>query len=385
MFEWVQFSFPSRIFIERDCTHKIGSMVKDMGQRVLILSVRGEQRNSDELAVIRTSLEKHTNGCILYDDMNLAPGPQELDTAAYFLRQCKADFVLAYGSRQTFNAARVMALLATNDVFAEDLPQATFPLKKAPLPVACVPVGPSMGEEASASFTLFNPETHSTFSASDYRLFPAMVFVDPNISLPTPMSEITRAGVAIMAAAVETMLARKANEISTAMALRALELAARNVITLAQEPANNSARFNLCLASLMAGMAHSNSRLGLCYSIAEATYHLTGLDFFMSMAIMLPHVMEYNLTTSAGKYVQIARALEEDIQDITVIEAAIKAVEGVRKVYLELKIPQRLSDFEVKKSDLPSIAEMAYMMPLSRNTPRDMDRNEIETVLIAAY
>jgi len=105
----------------------------------------------------------------------------------------------------------------------------------------------------------------------------------------------------------------------------------------------------------------------------------------MAMSILLPHVMEYNLTTSAGKYVQIARALEEDISDITVIEAAIKAVEGVRKIYLELKIPQRLSDFEIKKSDLPAIAEMAYKIPLTKNTPREMDRNEIETILIAAY
>ena len=105
----------------------------------------------------------------------------------------------------------------------------------------------------------------------------------------------------------------------------------------------------------------------------------------MAIAILLPHIMEYNLTTSAGTYVQIAKALEEDITDITVIEAAIKAVEGVRKVYLELKVPQRLSEFEISKSKLPEIAEQAYNMPLTRNTPRDMDKNEIETILIAAY
>jgi alcohol dehydrogenase class IV len=97
------------------------------------------------------------------------------------------------------------------------------------------------------------------------------------------------------------------------------------------------------------------------------------MDFMMAMAILLPHVMEYNLTTSAGKYVQIARALEEDIHDITVIEAAIKAVEGVRKLYLDLKVPQRLSDFEVDKALLPEIAGMASAFPL------------IETILIAAY
>ena len=62
-----------------------------------------------------------------------------------------------------------------------------------------------------------------------------------------------------------------------------------------------------------------------------------------------PYIMEYNLTTSANKYVMIARALDEDTSDISVIEAAIKAVEGIRKIYIELKIPPRLSEYEVKK------------------------------------
>ncbi|HMW59631.1 MAG TPA: iron-containing alcohol dehydrogenase, partial [Leptospiraceae bacterium] len=117
----------------------------------------------------------------------------------------------------------------------------------------------------------------------------------------------------------------------------------------------------------------------------SATSLLTGLEFHLAMALLLPHVMEYNLTTSAGRYVQIARALDEDIKDITVIEAAIKAVEGVRKTYLELKIPQRLSEFEIAKEDLPEIAELAFRIPMVKNSPRDLDKNEIETILIAAY
>ena len=103
------------------------------------------------------------------------------------------------------------------------------------------------------------------------------------------------------------------------------------------------------------------------------------------MGILLPYVMDNNLVSAPGKYVQIARAFGENIQDITIIEAAIKAVEGVRRIYSELKIPQRLSDFEISKEVLPEVAEMAYSMPLTKNTPREMDRNEIEAILVAAY
>ncbi|EMP06479.1 alcohol dehydrogenase, iron-dependent domain protein [Leptospira interrogans serovar Pyrogenes str. 200701872] len=103
------------------------------------------------------------------------------------------------------------------------------------------------------------------------------------------------------------------------------------------------------------------------------------------MSILLPHVMEYNLTSSAGKYVMIARALDEDITNISVIEAAIKAVEGIRKIFIELKIPQRLSEYEVRKMDLPSIANLAASFPFLDSLPRELPKNEIETILIAAF
>ena len=64
---------------------------------------------------------------------------------------------------------------------------------------------------------------------------------------------------------------------------------------------------------------------------------------------MLPHVMEFNLTAIPNKYVQIARALDEDVSKVTVVEAAIKAIEGIRKLLFDLKVPQKLSDYKIDK------------------------------------
>ncbi|HMU82208.1 MAG TPA: iron-containing alcohol dehydrogenase [Leptospiraceae bacterium] len=385
MFEWVHYQFPARIFIEKNATHKIGTLVKEVGSRALLVALKSEMSNPDELAVIKTSLDKYTSGCILYDDMASRPGNKELDTAAHFAKQSRADIIIGYGGRDSFHAAKAIALLCKNDVFAEDLPHTALPLKRAPLPVAQVPAAPSMGEETSPVFSVYNPETRSAFFSQDYRLFPAIIFVDPNITSTLSKGELSRAGAANVAAAVESILSRRANDITTSIALRSLDLVQKNLQQVMKEPGNMAARTNVSLASVLCGMAHSNSMLGLCYSIASATSLLTGLEFHLAMALLLPHVMEYNLTTSAGRYVQIARALDEDIKDITVIEAAIKAVEGVRKTYLELKIPQRLSEFEIAKEDLPEIAELAFRIPMVKNSPRDLDKNEIETILIAAY
>lgn len=385
MFDWVHFQYPSRVFFEMESTHKIGSLVQELGSRIIVLAVRDEISNADQLAVIKTSLEKHTSGCIIYDDIASNPGTEELDTAAHFVKQSNADLIMAFGARNSLNAARTVSLLCTNEVFAADLAEAELPLKKAPLPLVTVPTLPCMGEESSPTVFIHNPETREDFFTTDRRLFPVLVFVDPGITTSLSPTEIAGAGVATMSACIETILGKRSNEITNSIALRALELITHNLITVVNDAQNKAARMNVCLSSILCGMAHSNTQLGLAYALATSVHNLTGLNFYTAISILLPHIMEYNLTTSANKYVQIARALDEDISDITVIEAAIKAVEGVRKIFMGLKVPQRLSEFEIAKSDLPSIAEQAINIPLVRNTPRELDKNEIEMILIAAY
>ena len=197
--------------------------------------------------------------------------------------------------------------------------------------------------------------------------------------------ELTRSAMSIISASVESILSRNSNEITTALSLKAIDQVARSIRILMKNPENEAARANLAIANIVCGIAHANTSLGLCYSIALSIHLLTGIDFYQAYAILLPHVMEYNLTTSAKTYVQIAQALNEDISQITIIEAAIKAIEGVRKLHLELELSYRLSDFGITKDLLPEIALFSSKFPLINNTPRELDKNEIETILIAAY
>lgn len=384
-FDWVHFQFPPKVFFEKGSLNQIGTFAKEIGSRVLIVSVKDEIYNPDDLTTIKNSIDQHTTGSILFDDLPEKPNFSDLDTAIHFARQSRADVILGYGSRKSFYAARLIAAMAQNEVFMEDLAQSGQRLKKNPLPLIMVPVAPAMGEEATPVISAFDSESGQIFHMLDDRLFPALIFVDPMSSVALNDNEMTRCGVAILASSIESILTKRSNEITTSVALRSLELIAGNLETLIKEPGNILARSNVAMSSLLSGMAHANSGLGICYSIALSTSHHTGMDFYTAMGILLPHVMDFNLTVSAARYIHIARALDQDIHDITVIEAAIKAVESVRNMYSGLKLPVRLSDFDIRKTDLSIIADLAIRIPFSQNSTRDMDRNELETILISAY
>lgn len=384
-FEWVDFQFPTRTYVQRNSTHNMGTLIRDLGERPLVFSIQEEIRSEDEYQILLTGLKKQMSGCIIYDEFHSLPSYDQMDSASYFLRRSGADIIIAVGGRHTFQVARSLAMLARNEVYAGELKQKRFPLKKAPMPVVCIPTGLTIGEESSPDMFGYDSSTGDFFYHRDHRLYPEAILVDPNLVSNPSRNELVRQGMAVIAASVESILSRKSNEITGSLSLKAIELVVRSINTLMTDQANQGARYNLAVASVVCGMAASSTALGLSYSIAQSVHLVTGMDFYSALNILLPHVMEYNLTSSASKYVQIARALEQDIHDISIIEAAIKAVEGVRKLYLDLNVAQRLSDFEIAKSTLGEIAELAAEYPLIKNTPRDMERNEIETILITAY
>lgn len=359
--------------------------MKQVGSRAILISTQKEMENSEELTIVKTSLEKQLSGVIIYDEIEDKPSFKELDSAAYFARISNADCIVVYGSFESINAGKAISLLATNDCFAQELFLGQKPAKNPPLPLVIIPTRPVLGNEVSPFLSVLDDRDHNRKYFASEVLFPSLVICDPKISNSLSTTDIAKTGVAILSSAVDSILSKYANELTSSNALRAIELVSKNIVPAIRDPKNLGQKASIYSASLLSGIAQSVSSLGLCYALSLSAITITELDIFQSMAILLPHVMEYNLTSSAGKYVLIAKALDEDVSNISVIEAAIKAVEGIRKIYLELKIPQRLSEYEVKKIDLPGIATLASTYSFLDSLPRELPKNEIETILVAAY
>ncbi|MDH5657099.1 MAG: iron-containing alcohol dehydrogenase [Spirochaetia bacterium] len=385
MADKIYYHFPTKIHLERDSIHKIGDFVKQYGDRVLLISVQTDNTNQEGINLIQSSLERVNCGCVIYDDIHVKPGIKEIDTAVHFARQSRANLILAYGSRDSFYTARIVSSLMTNDVFTEDISFDTFPLREDPLPIVTVPTGPCMGEEVSPMVSIYDSQMDFFFQKYDERLFSKLAFIDPHLSESMTDSEIASSSIATVASAVESVLSRNSNDITSGNGIHSVELVFKNLVSLVNEGGGPVASYNISLASLMSGMSHSVTELGASFSIASAISYVTSINFYMAISIILPHVMEYNLTSSAGKFVNIAKAMDENIHEMTVIEAAIKSIEGIRKMSLELKMPQRLSEFNMEKTVIPDVAKLAVRSPFINNAPREIDAREVEAILTASY
>lgn len=382
---WAHFALPTKIFLESGCTYKIGSFIKHFGGRVLLLSIEEEQRSQTEFEILRNGLLQNAQGVVTYNELTSKPDSDQIDSAAYFLKKSHADVIVAYGSTETFNAAKSIAALANNSVFAKDLIITTNQLKKPQIPLITVPSEPVLGEELSPAVVMLDSEKNTRHYIHHEYMFPAATFYDTKLADYMTSDSVARLGGAMMVFCIESQLSPKTNVISSAMILRNIETIRKTLPMLYKDPTSEKHITSLLWTSLMTGMATIISPSGVSYAIANAIKNRTNINFHDAITLILPHVMENYLTAAPAQYINIARSLGEDVKDISVIEAAIKAVEGIRKLFLEINLPTRLSEFEIKKYELPDIANEAIIFPHVENAPRVLNKNEIESILLAAF
>jgi alcohol dehydrogenase len=138
-----------------------------------------------------------------------------------------------------------------------------------------------------------------------------------------------------------------------------------------------SARANMLLGSLLAGIGLANAGVTAAHSLAYPLGGIFRVAHGVANALLLPSVMEYNVFSCPEKFGKVAEALGEKVEGISVKEAAIRAVDSVKRLAKDLGVPQRLSDLGIPEAAIPGMAEEAMKVtrPLENN-PRPVSLAE---------
>jgi len=102
-------------------------------------------------------------------------------------------------------------------------------------------------------------------------------------------------------------------------------------------------------------------------------------------AILLPHGMEFNLIANPGKFAEIARAMGENVDGLTSMEAANLAVDAVIDLASDIGAPQTLESVGVKEESIPRMAEDGMKSGHIPVNPRQVTMEDAIRILEKAY
>ena len=117
-------------------------------------------------------------------------------------------------------------------------------------------------------------------------------------------------------------------------------------------------------------MAFNNASLGYVHAMAHQLGGLYNLPHGVCNAILLPHVEKFNLMANPKRFADIAAALGENIDGLSVRDAADAAISAIEKLSRDIGIPAGLTELGVKEEDIKLMAENAMKDACSLTNPR---------------
>jgi alcohol dehydrogenase class IV len=375
---------PTRVECGNGISEKTGEMVKEIGvTNVLIVTDKGV-RGANLLEGIERSLLAVNLDYEIYDEVEPNPSAETIHSGTEYLKQYRCNAVLAVGGGSSIDTAKGIAVMATNPGHILDY-EGVGKIAIPPLPIIAIPTTAGTGSEATNSTVITNKETSFKLGVLSSHLFSDLAILDPALTLRLPQEITAATGMDALTHAIESYTSKSANPVSQAFAMQAIKMIGKNLTKSYFVGTDIESREKMLVASMIAGVAFSQSRLGNVHAISHTFGGVFNIAHGIANAALLPFVMKFNLHACADRYKDIAIALGKDVSGLTTMQAAEKAIETVIEMNQSMKIPLNIKEIGVSLEVLPKLVEDSMRSGNVFINPRLTKASDIEKIIKKAY
>lgn len=298
------------------------------------------------------------------------PNPTDLNVHDGYkvYQECGADMILSLGGGSSHDCAKGIGLVA-NGGHIRDYEGVNKSSKPMP-PFVAVNTTAGTASEMTRFCIITNTSNKVKMAIVDWRVTPNVAINDPLLMVGMPPALTAATGMDALTHAVEAYVSTIATPVTDSAALMAIKLISENLRSAVANGQNMVARDKMAYAEFLAGMAFNNASLGYVHAMAHQLGGFYNLPHGVCNAILLPHVEGFNLIACPERFVDIAKAMGENVEGLSVRDAADKALSSIKKLSADVGIPAGLTELGVKEEDLKIMGENAMKDACSFTNPR---------------
>ncbi len=312
--------------------------------------------------------------------------------AARLYRDRGCDAIIAVGGGSVIDTSKGVNILVSEG--GDDLTRfsGAHHLKRPLKPLFVVPTTAGTGSECTMVAVISDVERGVKLPFTSYFLMPNAAVLDPRMTLTLPPHLTAMTAMDAMTHAVEAFTCMAVNPLSDAYAAAAIRKISDNLPRVLAAPNDAEGRLELAQASTMAGIAFSNSMVGLVHALGHSLGALVHLPHGLCMNLFLPYVLDYNLEARRERIGELLLPLAgaEVYAGTPAAERAPRAIATIRalrdELYARCKLPRTLQETgKVQREQLPAIAAMAVDDGPILFNPRAADRDDLLAILERAW
>ena len=351
-----EFSLPTKIIAGAGAVAALESFG---AKRVFVVTDPFFQKNGTARRIAKLTKAEQVE---IFDGVQPDPSVVLAAEGTARLKSFEPDLLIALGGGSAMDCAKAMAYFS----------QGSFPL-------VAIPTTSGSGSEVTDFAILTHGRTKHPLV--DKKLLPAAAILDSDLLAELPKSLIADAGFDVLTHAVEAYTATNAGMFSDLYARESFRVAFAALP--ASYAGQQEVRLRVHIASTMAGIAFSQSGLGLCHAISHSLGGMFHVPHGRLNAVLLPAVIDCNAAAAGKRYAELARYAGMSGSADAVALRNLK--NGLLRLRRELGLPQTLAQAGIPvrelRENMTRIVEAVLEDPCCETNPMKAEDFLIRRVL----
>ena len=377
------FSVPTQAFFGPGKSEMVGDMLKGMGaKKIMVVYDQGVKAAG---IVDKVLVNVKAAGIEYTEYSDVLPNPPEylVNQGYEIAKNLGIDAMLAVGGGSSIDFAKAVNILLTNPGPFSQYNGVNL-VKNPVKPLIAIPTTAGTGSEVTNACVITDTVNKEKMTILGQFVAPSIALVDANLTLGLPPAITASTGMDALTHAVEAYLSKWASPASDSLAICAIEMIARSIEKAVNQGSDLAAREDMIVGSAIAGMAFSQTDLGLAHAIAAPMGAHCGTAHGVANAIVLGLTLEYNLPSCAPKLKEIAKVMNIKVDGLSDEAAAELAVKRINEITRNIKIPT-LQEVGVTKDKFDDIADGALINSAARTNPREVTKECVIEILTRAF
>ncbi len=304
----------------------------------------------------RIKTELKGNDVRVYTDIQPDPDVKTVVAGMKDLIDFKPDIVIGFGGGSAIDAAKAMVFFATK--FNIHLERCI-----------AIPTTSGTGSEVTNATVITDEAKGIKYPIFDATIYPDEAILEPKFVVTVPSHITANTGMDVLTHAIEAYVSTTANDFSDALAEKSVALVFEYLPTAVSKGDCEKTREKMHNASCMAGMAFSQSGLGINHAIAHQLGGKFHVAHGLANALLLPHVIRFNAKNdirARKRYARIAKACRFCHPDASPEAGVNQLIHNIKRLQQEVKIATSLRTLKITRKDV-----LAQMDALVESTLQD--------------